>query len=88
MVFRWSLCDNKSPQVSMTLLSILADLDNAVVKMVSARPPISESSNPLTKSLTNVPSAPITTGITVTFMFHSFLVFRQGLGTYLSFRFP
>ena len=36
-----------------------------------------------------VPSAPITIGITVTFMFHSFFLFLcLGLGTYLFFRFP
>ena len=37
MVFQWS--DSKSPQVSKTLLSTLADLNNAVVWMVSTRPP-------------------------------------------------
>ena len=31
MVFHWSLSDSKFPQVSRTLLSILADLNNAVV---------------------------------------------------------
>ena len=31
MVFHWSLSDSKSPQISRTLLSILADLNNAVV---------------------------------------------------------
>ena len=30
MVFSWSLSDNKTPQVSRTPLSILADLINAV----------------------------------------------------------
>ena len=35
VVFHWSLKDNKSPQVSMTLLSILADPNTAVVWMVS-----------------------------------------------------
>ena len=35
MVFHWSLSDKKSPQVSRTLLSILSDLKNAVVWMVS-----------------------------------------------------
>ena len=38
MVFHWSLSDSKSPQVSRTLLSILAVLNNAVVWMVSTRP--------------------------------------------------
>ena len=41
MVFHWSLRDTKSPQVTMTLLSVLADLNNTVVWIVSARPPIS-----------------------------------------------
>ena len=31
MVSNWSLRDNKTPQVSWTLLSILTDLNNAVV---------------------------------------------------------
>ena len=46
MVFHWSLSDSKSPQVSRTLLSILAVLNNAVVWMVSTRPPTSKSSSP------------------------------------------
>ena len=46
MVFLWSLSDSKSPQVSRTLLSILADLNNAVVRMVSTRVFISKSSSP------------------------------------------
>ena len=72
MVFHWSLSDNMSSQVSRTLLSILADLNNAVVWMVSTRALISSSSSPFTDSLVAVPSALITVGITVTFMFHSF----------------
>ena len=39
MVFHWSLSDSKSPQVSRTLFNILAVLNNAVVWMVSTRPP-------------------------------------------------
>ena len=42
MVFHWSLSDSKFPQVSRTLLSILAVLNNAVVWMVSTRPPASQ----------------------------------------------
>ena len=38
MVFHWILSDNKSPQVCWTLLSILADLNNAVIYMVSILP--------------------------------------------------
>ena len=39
--FHWSLRDNKSPQVSRTLPSILTDLNNAGVWRVSTRPVIS-----------------------------------------------
>ena len=46
MVFHWSLSNSKSPHVSRTLLSILAVLNNAVVWMVSTRPPTSKSSSP------------------------------------------
>ena len=72
MVFQWSLSDSKSPQVSRILLSILADLKNAVVWMVSTCPLISKSSSPCANPLVTVLSVPITIGITVTFMFHSF----------------
>ena len=70
MVFHWSLRDNKSPQVSKTLLCILADLNNAVVWMVSTRPLISKPSSPCIIHLVTVPSASITIGIIVTFMLH------------------
>ena len=40
--------------------------------MVSTRPVFSKSSSPSTSHLVTVPRAPITIGITVTFMFHSF----------------
>ena len=63
--FEWQL-------VSRTFLSILADLNNVVVWMVSTFPLISKSYSSLTIPLGIFPSAPITTGITVTFMFHSF----------------
>ena len=72
MVFHWSLSDSKSPQVSRTLLSILAFLNNVVVWMVSTRPPTSKSSSPFNNPLVTVPKAPITIGIIVTFMFHIF----------------
>ena len=72
MVFHWSLSDNKPPQVSWTLLSILAVLNNAVDWMVSTRPPTSKSSDSFNNSLVTAPNAPITIGIIVTFMFHSF----------------
>ena len=72
MVFHWSLSDSKSLQVPWTLLSILAVLNNAVVWMVSTRPPTSKSSSPFSNPLVTVPNAPITIGIIVTCMFHSF----------------
>ena len=72
MVFHWRLSDCKSPQVSRTLLSILAVFNNAVFWMVSTRPPTSKSSRPFNNPLVLVPKAPITIGIIVTFMFHSF----------------
>ena len=64
MVFHRNLSDSKSPQVSRTLLSILADLNSAVVWMVSSRLLISKSSSPRTSLLVNVRSVPITIDIT------------------------
>ena len=72
MAFHRSLCDSKSPQVSRTLLSILAVLNNVVVWMVSTRPPTSKSSSPFYNPLVTVQNSPITIGIVVTWMFHSF----------------
>ena len=72
MVLHWSLSDSKSPQVSRTRLRILAVLSNAVVWIVSTRPPTSKSSRPFNDPLVIVPNAPITIGTNVTFMFHSF----------------
>ena len=51
MVFYWILSDSKSPQVSRTLLSILAVLNNVVVWMVSTRPPTSKFSRPFNNPL-------------------------------------
>ena len=83
MVFHWSLSDSKSPQVCRTLLSILADLNNVVVWMVSTHPLISKSSCPFINPSVTVPRAPITIGIKVTFMFFSF--FNSQGRSYLSF---
>ena len=68
MVFHLRLSDIKSPQVSRTLLSILAVFNNAVVWMFSTRPPTSKSSRPFNNPLVIVPNAPLTI---VTFMFHT-----------------
>ena len=62
----------ESPQVSRTLLSILAVFNNAVFWMISTRLPSSMSSRPFNNPLVIVPKAPITNGIIITFMFHSF----------------
>ena len=71
VAFHWSLGDSKSSQVSRTFHSILTNLNNDVVWMISAHLPISNSSSPLVSFRGIVPSASITVGITVTFMFHS-----------------
>ena len=55
-----------------SLHSILIDPNNAVIQMVSVRPPISNSSTSLTKTLSIVPRARITIGITVTFLFYNY----------------
>ena len=62
MVFHWSVSDNKSPQVSRTLLSILAVLNNAVFWMVSTRLQTSKSSSRFNNPLVTIPKAPITIG--------------------------
>ena len=86
MVFYESLRGSKSSQVSRTLLSILANPNNAVVWIVSTRPFVSKSSNPCTNLLVTVLSTPITIGITVILMLHSFFsVLQQRLGTNLTF---
>ena len=67
MVSHWSLNDNKSPQVSRTLLSILADLNNGW------SPPVLLFPSPLVTVL----RAPITIGITIIFMFHIFFISQE-----------
>ena len=84
MVFLWSFSESTSPQVFRNLLSILAVLDNAVVWMVSTCPLTYKSSSPFNNHLVTVPKAPITIGIIVIFMFHSFFN-SQARSRYLSF---
>ena len=71
MVFHWSLSDSNSHQVSGTLLSILAVLNDAVVWIVSTRPLTSMSYSLFNNPLVTVPKAPITIGIIITFMSYS-----------------
>ena len=85
MVFHWSLSGNKSPQVSRTLLGIMTVLNNAVVWIVSTCLPTSKSSRPFNNSLVTVPKAPITIGIIVTFMFHSFFQFSSKVEVFILF---
>ena len=72
MVCHWSLSDSKSPRVSITLLCILAVLKNAVVWIVSTRPPTFKYSRFFNNPLVTAPKVPITIGTIVTLMFHSF----------------
>ena len=69
MVFHWSLGDRKSSQVSGTLLSMLADLNNAVW-ISTVHSPISNSSHDLTKSLQILPSASVEICTNVTLVFN------------------
>ena len=73
------MSDSMSPHVSRTLLSILADLNNAIFWMFSAFPPIFIIPNPMAKLLKIVPNVSITSGDTVTFQFLRFLVQWQDL---------
>ena len=61
----------KPPQVSKTLLSIIAGLEIAVVWLVPAHPTISNSYSPLSKPLGIVLRTPITINITVNLIFLS-----------------
>ena len=72
MVFPTNFNDSKSPQITRTLPSIQVDLNITAVWVVSTHPPTSKSFSPFNNPLVTVPKAPITIGITVTCMFHSF----------------
>ena len=72
--------------IKSTGLSILVDLSNAAVWMVSTCPLISKSSSPCTNHFVTVLNALITIGITVTFTFDEFFFnLWEGLGIHLSF---
>ena len=83
VVFNLSLSDSKSLKVFRNLLCILADLNNAVVWVVSTRPLMSNYFSAFSKSLRNVPFALITLSFTVTI----FSVLLRGLRICISFRF-
>ena len=63
---------------------VLVDLNNGIVWLVFTHPLISKSSCTCTKPLETVPSASITIGITVTFMFHSFFFCYLARSRYLA----
>ena len=89
-IFPPSLADGfplESPQVSGTLLSILADISNAAVWIVSTHPLFSESSTPCNNPLVTVTNVPIKICITITFMFWGIFNCLHGLGIYLPFPF-
>ena len=69
----WFLHETEWQQVSRTLLSILAVLNNALVWIVSTRPLIFESSSSSSKAFEIERRALITIGFIITFMFHCFL---------------
>ena len=69
------------------LLSILVELSNAIVSIVSTSPLISKSSHSFTNSFLIVPRAPVTIGVTVTFMFHNFFSFPSKVLVLIPFAF-
>ena len=79
----WSLNDSKSPQISKTLLPILADLNNVVVWMVSTCPLFFKSSSAFNNPTMTVPKDPITIGIIVPFMVHSFFQFPSNVKVFI-----
>ena len=86
MVFDWIPSDSKFPQVSRNLPNILADLNSAVIWMISNLP-IFNSSNLFSRPLETVSSAPSNTGITVTMLHGFFLALWQDPSICRSFRF-
>ena len=81
-IIHWSLSDSKNSRVSRTLLSILTDVNKAVIWIFSFLHLISNSSNLFTKPLKIVPSTLTIIGITVTVMFYTFVISKS---KYLSF---
>ena len=73
----YSLSDSMSPHVSRTLLSILADFNDAVVWIFSTRPFNSKSSSLCNNPLVTLSRVTITISITITFMFYNFFQFSS-----------
>ena len=83
MIFCWILSDSKSPDFSWTLLSILADLNNVVVCMISILHLISSSINFFTSPWRLLPARQILFDT----MFHSIFTFLAK-SNYLSLSLP
>ena len=79
VVFHWCLSKSNSLQISKTLFSIQADLNCAVILMVSILSLTFDSFNLFffRSPLGTVLSAPITIGITVTLLFQNLFFFRS-----------
>ena len=69
-VFHWSVSGRISLHISWILLSILIDLNNYVIWIVSPHSFTSKYYSPSSNPWLTVPRAPIIISITVTFMFH------------------
>ena len=75
-----SLSDSNFFQVSRTFLSIIPDLNNAVVWMIYSHPFFFKSFSPFNNHSVTVPTSIFTIGINDTFIFHSFPIPLQGPG--------
>ena len=87
MTFNWSLSNSKPPHVSRTLLSILADFDNALVWMVSTHVLVSNFSSTFTNPLMTVPSEPIIIIIIIIIIIYSLRFFTSVLADGLPLQF-
>ena len=85
MIFHWNLSDNKSPQISRTLLHIQANFSNALVWMVSVFCLISYSPSLFSQPFGSLQNTPTTIGIINTHSSTVFSVLWQGLGIFLYF---
>ena len=74
VVFHKNLSDSKSHQVFRNHLSILADVNNTVICMISILPLLFNSSRLFPSLLEPLQEEPITNGITVTFILYSFFL--------------
>ena len=75
VIIQWNLNDSKSPQITRNLLSILANLNNAVVRIVSILSLIPNFSNLFSKLLGTVLRVSTIIGITFTLLYQSFFQF-------------